>query len=328
MSQGSSRPSIGGQAVMEGVMMSASACYSVAVRMQDGTIQTKVFDHHRLGGDRKIWNLPIIRGVVRFIDSLIIGIQTLNYSADLYMQEPDKPRTAEQKKKEGTETAFSMIVAVILAVALFVYVPVAVSHAIYAAVHSGKYLLGILEGLIRMGIFLLYLYLISLVKDIRRTFEYHGAEHKSIHCFEAGLPLTVENVRRQTRFHKRCGTSFLFIIMLVSMLVFAFIQIENPVARFFLHLGLIPVIAGVSYEILKLSARSGSRFLNALVQPGLWIQHLTTREPDDAEIEVGIASVKSLLAQEYPQWLSAGDRISETPRFSDAESGAAEPVSP
>ena len=196
-----------------------------------------------------------------------------------------------------------MVLAVVLAVFLFVFVPVRLAKWVMIDLLGIPSLLGLFEGLVRMGIFLLYIVLISRVKDIRRTFEYHGAEHKTINCFEADLPLTVENVGKMSRFNRRCGTSFLFLIMFISILVFSLIRITDPVMRFVIHLAMVPVIAGLSYEVLKFSARSKSRIIGALVAPGLWIQRLTTREPDDEEMEVAIASVKRLFEEEHPEYL-------------------------
>ena len=334
--------SIGGQAVMEGVMMNGIHHYAVACRTAKGEILSEIFERGSLTEKYKFLNIPIVRGVIKFAESLVIGFKTTDYAAEIYAADvdDDEAKNADgagdsvgvhdaegagdskdtetskkapkeknflekfwEEKQESILTALAFGLAIILALGLFVALPVALSRLVYNHLVQSTVLLGVMEGVIRMLIFLLYLYLISKIKDIRRTFEYHGAEHKCIHCFEAGLPFTVENVRKQTRFHKRCGTSFLFIIMIVSILVFAFIRITNPVARFFTHLALIPLIAGLSYEVLKLSARSDSALVNALVAPGLWIQRVTTREPDDEEIEVGIASVKKLFEAEHPELL-------------------------
>ena len=303
------RPSIGGQAVMEGVMMNGKEHYAVAVRKTDGEIHTEVFDFVSATEKHKILAIPVIRGVVRFVESLVVGTRTLNYSADFFMEE-EEPK---EKKKEGTLgrwfqdhadsiiMGFSMVLAVILCMVLFVALPVLASKFVYEHLIHSVYLMGLVEGVVKMILFLLYLFLVSKVKDIARTFEYHGAEHKTINCFEAGDALTVENVKKHSRFNKRCGTSFLFIIMLVSILVFSFIQVSDPVMRFVSHIVLVPVIAGLSYELLKFSARTKSKIIHALVTPGVMIQRITTREPDETEIEVAIASVKTLLDREHPE---------------------------
>lgn len=303
------RPSIGGQAVMEGVMMNGKEHYAVAVRKTDGEIHTELFDHISVTEKYKVLSIPVVRGVVKFVESLVVGMRTLNYSADFFMEEED----AAEKKKEGTVGRWfqdhadsiimgvSMVLAVILCMVLFVALPVLVSKLVYEYLIHSVYLMGLVEGVVKMILFLLYLFLVSKVKDIARTFEYHGAEHKTINCFEAGDVLNVENVKKHSRFNKRCGTSFLFIIMLVSILVFSFIQVSDPVVRFVSHIVLVPVIAGLSYELLKFSAKSQSKVIHALVAPGVLIQRITTREPDEKEIEVAIASVKTLLEKEYPE---------------------------
>lgn len=311
MSEEKKRPSIGGQAVMEGVMMNGKSHYTVAVRKPDGEIITEIFDHVSKTEKYKILSWPILRGVVRFAESFVIGMKTLNYSADFFMEEEEKKPEAKegslkrwwQDHSNAILMGISLVLAVILALGLFVGLPVLASRLIYQYVTEQAYLMGIVEGLVRMLLFLLYLFLVSRVRDIARVFECHGAEHKTINCFEAGEPLTVENVKKHSRFNKRCGTSFLFIVMLVSILCFSFIQVTNPILRFALHLLLIPVIAGLSYEVLKFSARSKSKIIDILVAPGLFIQRITTNEPDDQEIEVAISSVKRLLEEEYPEWL-------------------------
>lgn len=303
------RPSIGGQAVMEGVMMNGKEHYAVSVRKTNGEIHTELFDHVSATEKHKILALPIVRGVVRFVESLVVGMRTLNYSADFFMEEEEQA----PKKKEGTLgrwfqdhmdsiiTGVSMVLAVVLCMGLFVALPVLVSKLVYEHLIHSVYLMGLVEGVVKMILFLLYLLLVSKIKDIARTFEYHGAEHKTINCFEAEEALTVENVKKHSRFNKRCGTSFLFIIMLVSILVFSFIQVSDPLLRFVSHLVLVPVIAGISYELLKFSAKSESKIINALVAPGVFIQHITTNEPDEQEIEVAIASVRKLLEAEHPE---------------------------
>ena len=305
------KPSIGGQAVMEGGMMNGEHHYTVAVRAQDKTIRTEIFDRKSVLDQHKYLNIPIVRGVIRFVESMIIGFKTLDYSADVYMEEEETQKKEAKtllgkfwnKNGDSILSGLSMIFAVILAVFLFVFLPVRLARFVMMDLLNIPALLGLFEGLIRMGIFLLYIVLISRIKDIRRTFEYHGAEHKTINCFEADLPLTVENVRKMSRYNRRCGTSFLFLIMFISILIFSLIRITDPFMRFVIHLAMVPVIAGLSYEVLKFSARSKSKIIGALVAPGIWIQHLTTKEPDDEEMEVAIASVKRLFEKEHPEFL-------------------------
>lgn len=298
------KPSIGGQAVMEGVMMNGTHHYCVSVRKTDGEIETAVFDHQSVTEKHRILSIPIIRGMIRFVESLVVGMRTLNYSADFFMEEEEKEKEKSgfwKRQGERIMMGVSVLLAVLLCLGLFVALPVAASRWLYTHVTHQAYLMGLTEGLIRMVLFLVYLFLVSKVKDIARTFEYHGAEHKTINCFEAGEKLTAENVQKYSRYHKRCGTSFLFIIMLISILFFSFVQVTDPVLRFVFHLLLIPVIGGVSYEVLKFSAKSDSKLIAALVAPGLFIQRITTKEPDPEQIEVAIASVKKLLAVEHPE---------------------------
>lgn len=306
------RPTIGGQAVMEGVMMNGQKHYSISVRKPNGEIHSEIFSHESQTEKHKLLALPVIRGVVRFAESLIVGMRTLNYSADFYLdEEEEKPKKKEgtfgrwwQDHSDGILMGVSMVLAVLLCLGLFIALPVAVSRLIYRYVIANVYLMGVVEGVVKMLLFLLYLLLVSRIRDIARTFEYHGAEHKTINCFEAGEALTVENVKKYSRFNRRCGTSFMFIILIVSILVFALIQITHPVLRFVVHLLMVPVIAGLSYEVLKFSARSESRLIHALVAPGLLIQRITTNEPDEQEIEVAIASVEKLLQAEHPELAS------------------------
>ena len=309
------RPRIGGQAIMEGVMMNGEHHYSVAVRKQNGEIQSEIFDSESLTNKGGFFAWPLVRGVIRFVESLVIGIKTLDYSADLFIEEDEAEEKTEakgklgkwwQKNQDSILTTISMLLAVVIAVGLFLLAPMFISKLLYQFVFRAEhhYLLGLIEGLIRMSLFLLYIFLVSRVKDIARVFQYHGAEHKTINTFEDAVPLTVENVRERSRFNKRCGTSFLFIVMFISILVFSFIQITDILPRLLAHLLLIPLIGGVSYELLRFSAKTDSKLINALVQPGLWIQHITTNEPDDEQIAVAIESVRKLMETEHPEFLS------------------------
>lgn len=288
---------IGGQAVMEGVMMKNGDRYAVAVRKPDKEISVEAFDYTGLIKNKKWKNAPIIRGVLNFIDSLILGIRTLTYSASFFEEEEDAakkeidPKKAE--KKEKREMGFTVFFSVIMAVAIFMMLPYYLSLLFQKYVTSPT-LLAVIEGVIRLAIFIGYILLISCMSDIKRVFMYHGAEHKCINCIEHGMELTVENVRKSSRQHKRCGTSFLLFVMIVSIIFFAFIRVDIRILRVVLRLVLIPVIAGVSYEFIRLAGRSDNAFVNLLSKPGLWLQSLTTREPDDAMIEVGIASVEAV----------------------------------
>lgn len=289
---------VGGQAVMEGVMMKNQEKYAVAVRKPDHEIEIKVSEYKGIVKNKKIRNFPIVRGVLSFIESLYLGMSTLMYSASFFEDEEEtkdtKKLTEEEQKKQdklmmGGTVAFS----VILALAIFFVLPYFLS-GFFSKVISSAALLALVEGIIRLVIFIGYIVLISLMEDIKRVFMYHGAEHKCINCIEHGLELNVENVRQSSKQHKRCGTSFLLIVMLISIFFFMFIQVDSKILRLVLRLVLIPVIAGVSYEFIRLAGRYDNWFVNALSQPGLWMQRLTTREPDDEMIEVGIASVEAV----------------------------------
>ena len=283
---------------MEGVMMKNQEKYAVAVRKPDHEIEVKVSEYTGIIRNKKIRNMPILRGVFSFIESLVLGMQTLTYSASFFEDEEEskekKQDTAEKKKaKENAMMGGTVVLSIVLAVAVFMMLPYYLS-TLFQKVITSQWVIALLEGVIRLVIFIGYVALISLMKDIRRVYMYHGAEHKCINCIEHGMDLTVDNVRKSSRFHKRCGTSFLLIVMLVSILFFMFIRVDSPILRVVLRLLLIPVIAGVSYEFIRLAGRSDNAVVNLLSKPGLWLQGLTTKEPDDEMIEVGIASVEAV----------------------------------
>lgn len=303
---------IGGQAVIEGVMMKNKDKYAVAVRKPDKEIEVVVKECSSLADKYKLLKLPIIRGVFNFIDSMVTGMSTLAYSASFYEEEEsakeqspaaDGKESGEKKEKtEKTEaqlkkekrqeklvTAGTVILAVILAVAVFMVAPYYVSR-LFARVIGNETVLILIEGVIRLVFFILYVKLISLMGDIKRVFMYHGAEHKCINCVEHGMELTVENVMASSKEHKRCGTSFLLIVMCISIVFFMFIRVGSPLLR----LLLIPVIAGVSYEVLRHAGNTDSKFMDIISRPGLMLQHLTTREPDADMVEVAIASVEAV----------------------------------
>ncbi|SEA65475.1 Uncharacterized conserved protein YqhQ [Pseudobutyrivibrio sp. ACV-2] len=288
---------IGGQAVMEGVMMRNGNKYAVAVRKPDKEIAV---DIKNTKDTNDIWHkLPIIRGVVSFIESLTIGLGTLMYSASFYDEdEVDKSKLSEEElkkleKKEKAEMGGTLVLSFALALGVFFAIPYFISLGLNRFVES-QALIAFVEGIIRIAIFIGYVAVISRMDDIKRTFMYHGAEHKCINCVEAGKPLTVENVRGATRFHKRCGTSFIFIVFIISVFVFMFISFDNTWIKLLARLLLIPVIAGISYEFIRLAGRYENKFVDVISQPGLWLQHLTVMEPDDDMIEVGIASVEAI----------------------------------
>ncbi len=288
---------IGGQAVMEGVMMKNQDKYAVAVRKPDKEIIVEVSEYPGIIKNKKIRNMPILRGVFSFIESLVLGMKTLTFSASFFEEEEEKPKTVQEKKKdqkkEDAMMGGTVAVSVILAVAIFMVLPYYIS-LLFQRFTSSYLLIALLEGILRLVIFIGYVAGISLMPDIKRVYMYHGAEHKCINCIEHGMDLTVENVKKSSKQHKRCGTSFLLIVMIISIFFFMFIHVDSGVARLLLRLVLIPVIAGVSYEFIRLAGRSDNALVNILSKPGLWLQNLTTREPDEDMIEVGIASVEAV----------------------------------
>ena len=291
---------IGGQAVLEGVMMKNKEKYAVAVRKPDGEIEVEVETYQGLAHGSEFKELPFIRGIFNFLDSLILGTRALNYSASFYEEEEGKETKfdkAMDKMSGGNgEKLLSGIVTVIsimLAVGIFIVLPYFIS-SLFDSFIRNRSLMAIIEGVIRIALFLLYVWGISAMKDIRRLYQYHGAEHKCINCIEKGRPLTVHNVMRSSRLHKRCGTSFIFFVMLVSIVLFFFIQVDNVAEKVILRILLMPVVAGISYEIIRLAGRTDNVFIKILSAPGMWIQRMTTREPDESMAEVAIASVEAV----------------------------------
>lgn len=291
---------IGGQAVLEGVMMKNKEKYAVAVRKPDGEIEVEVETYQGLAHGSKFKELPFIRGIFNFLDSLILGTRALNYSASFYEEEEGKETKfdkAMDKMSGGNgEKLLSGIVTVIsimLAVGIFIVLPYFIS-SLFESFIRNRSLMAIIEGVIRIALFLLYVWGISAMKDIRRLYQYHGAEHKCINCIEKGRLLTVHNVMRSSRLHKRCGTSFIFFVMLVSIVLFFFIQVDNVAEKVILRILLMPVVAGISYEIIRLAGRTDNVFIKILSAPGMWIQRMTTREPDESMAEVAIASVEAV----------------------------------
>ena len=290
---------IGGQAVLEGVMMRNKDMYAVAVRKPDGDIAVEVDEYHGIAYGSKLLNIPFVRGIFVFIDSLVLGLKSINYSSSFY-EEDDKPTKLDEELDQvsgGHEDTFLMVlttvISFIFAIGLFMILPYALSELLSKYVRNES-LIAIMEGVLRILIFILYVLLISCMKDIRRLFMYHGAEHKCINCVEKGRPLTVSNVRKSSRLHKRCGSSFILFVMLVSIILFFFIRVDSYVLRIVLRLVLIPVIAGISYELIRLAGRTDFFLIKIVSAPGLWLQRLTTKEPDDDMIEVAIRSVEAV----------------------------------
>ena len=292
---------IGGQAVLEGIMMRHEDDYAVAVRKPDGEIFVQKEEYHSVIKWKALTKIPFIRGVFNFIDSIVLGIKTLMFSAEFYEDEEEvksekeltEEEIAKKEKQEKWMMNATVAISVVIAVAVFMVLPYFLSSLLKPLMPS-YHLRTLVEGFVRIGIFILYIALISRMDDIQRTFMYHGAEHKCINCIEHGLPLTVDNVRISSRQHKRCGTSFLFFVLAISIILLMLIQVESPLMRVIVRIALIPVIAGISYEVLKLAGRSENPIINLLSRPGLAIQKLTTKEPDDSMIEVAIQAVEAV----------------------------------
>lgn len=294
---------IGGQAVMEGIMMRNGSEYSVAVRKENGEIEVKKETYKGVGSKCKLFRLPFIRGIFSFVDSLVLGMKSLNYSASLFMEdgeEEEEPGRFEKwlQKKFGDKAEkvimdLTMVISIIVAMGIFMVFPTWISTLMKPLLGNGIWM-ALFEGVLRIAIFIAYVGLISLMPDIKRTYMYHGAEHKCINCIEHGLPLTVENVMKSSKEHKRCGTSFLLIVMVISILFFLVIRPETLWLRLVSRILLIPVIAGVSFEFLRLAGNSDNPVVNLLSKPGLMLQGLTTKEPDEKMAEVAICAVEAV----------------------------------
>lgn len=306
---------IGGQAVLEGIMMKNQEKYAVAVRKANGEIAVELENYQGLLHGNKIKEIPFIRGIFNFIDSLVLGMRCLNYSASAYDEEDDgKGRKGEKTSGGGGEKLMNTLVTVFsiaLAVGIFIVLPYYLASYFRGFVRNES-LMAIIEGAIRIAIFILYVWAISLMKDIRRLYRYHGAEHKCINCIEKGRPLTVHNVMRSSRLHRRCGTSFIFFVLIVSVVLFFFIRVDNPVQRVALRILLMPVVAGISYELIRLAGRSNNIFVLILSLPGMWIQRMTTKEPDREMAEVAIAAVEAVFDWKTFLYDNFGYEVDET----------------
>ena len=285
---------IGGQAVIEGVMMRNGNDYAVAVRKPDQTIEVKKDQYIGLNARWHTKKIPIIRGVLSFIDSLVLGMSTLTYSASFFEDEEEAEKAKEKdSKSDAVFMGLTVALSVVIAVVLFMLTPFFIS-SLFGKVIKSPMALAVIEGLLRITIFFIYIVAISQMKDIQRVFMYHGAEHKTINCIEHGAELTPENAAKYSRLHKRCGTSFLLIVMVVSIICFMFIRVDNMALKIVLRVILVPVIAGVSYEIIQWAGGSESCLVNIVSKPGLMLQKLTTREPDLEMLEVAIASIEAI----------------------------------
>lgn len=297
---------IGGQALIEGVMMKGPKDIAIAVRKPNQEIEVKKQTLDTPSTKHKILKLPFIRGVVGLIEAMVIGTKSLMYSAEFYDEEYEKSKFEEyvekkyndKEKVQNLEMFFTLLLSLLIVVVVFMMIPTFLTN-LFKKVINSPILLNLVEGLIRIIIFLTYITVISKMEDVERVFEYHGAEHKTIHCYEAEEELTVENVKKYPILHPRCGTSFLFMVMIVSILVLSFFGWPSPLKRFLIRILMLPVIAGISYEINRLIGRSNSRLAYILSYPGLGLQKLaTTREPDDEQIEVAIEALKGVLVED------------------------------
>ena len=285
---------------MEGIMMKNKEQYAVAVRKPNGEIEVEVEHYNGIMHGSRIMKVPFVRGIFQFIDSLILGMRSLNFSASFYEDEDAKETAADKAFnrifKDKAEKVFNglvMLLSLAIAIGIFMVLPYFVVSRFEEYIRSESFL-AILEGVLRILIFVGYVLAISLMKDIRRVYMYHGAEHKCINCIEKGAPLTVREVMRCSKQHRRCGTSFLLFVMFVSVILFFFIRVENPVYRVLIRIALIPVIAGISYEIIRLAGKSNNILVRIISAPGMWLQRLTTREPDESMVEVAIAAVEAV----------------------------------
>lgn len=284
---------IGGQAVLEGVMMRNKSQMAVAVRKPDGEIEVGVDEYHGIG-EKTVWSrLPFVRGVLSFIDSLVTGMKAMNFSSSFYEDDSSAKSPEKKEREEAVMTGITIAISLVLAIGIFVVLPVFLMKLLDGLIRSDA-LMAILEGVLRLVIFLVYMLAISAMKDIRRLYGYHGAEHKCINCIESGRPLTVGNVMRSSRFHKRCGSSFIVLILVISIILFFFIRVDSYGMRILVRIALIPVIAGISFEFLRYAGRHSNAFVNVISAPGVWLQHITTKEPDEGMAEVAIAAVEAV----------------------------------
>lgn len=291
--------SIGGQALIEGIMMKSPEKYSIAVRKPDGEIDVQIFENNKL----KFQKIPVLRGIMNFFDSLVTGYKCIMHSTEIAMdgefEEDALDRWLKKHFGEKSGEIIAMVAGVLgsaLALVLFMVLPTTIAGLLDKIIPLGG-LKTVVEGVSKLAVFVLYLWLVSKMEDIRRVFCYHGAEHKTIACYEAGMPLTVENVKKHTRFHPRCGTSMMFIILIVSIIVFSFVPWKGTLNRAFMKVLFLPVVVGIAYEILRYTGRHTNACTKLLAAPGLWFQRLTTNEPEDDMIEVAIASVNALLPE-------------------------------
>lgn len=309
---------IGGQAVIEGIMMRNQDRYSIGVRKPDKSIEVKVEDYKSFIPCKTLTKIPFVRGVFNFIDSMVIGMKTLTYSASFYEDEEDAGKPKDEKS-EALMMGGTVALSIVLAIGIFMLLPY-FAASLFRRLTDSALVISVLEGVLRLVIFLGYIALISRMEDIQRVFQYHGAEHKCINCIEHGMELNVENVQKSSRLHRRCGTSFLLIVMVVSIIFFLFIRVNSPLLRVVVRILLVPVIAGVSYEFIRLAGKSENPVVLTLSKPGLWLQKMTTREPEDDMVEVAIAAVEAVF--DWRKFLAGADgadcKVAGTPAAENA----------
>ena len=316
---------VGGQAVIEGVMMKSKEMYALSVRLEDGSVKTTTGAVKSIRKKYKILNIPLVRGVVNFIEMMILSYKTLMLSAEALGLDSEEESKFERWLREKFGKSIidvMMVIATVLGVALgfglFFFLPIFITKTLDSAVGGIGWFKNLIEGVIKIAIFILYIWATSFMKEIRRTFEYHGAEHKSIFCYESGEPLTPENVKKQIRFHPRCGTSFMFVMLIISILIFSlpFITWDNMFLRWITKILMLPLVVGAGYEFIMFAGKHNNIFTRILSAPGLWMQRITTREPDLSQIEVAIASLKAALPNEFPV-----ENEIETENLSETQNG-------
>ena len=295
-----SKEFVGGQAVIEGVMMQSKHKRAIAVRKSNGEIEIKKNKIKSWVSDKNIDKIPFVRGSFILIETMIEGVKSLNFASEFFLEEEEEDVIDKFFKKVFKDKAndmimgFTMILALLLSVGLFIVIPTAIG-GLFSKIISNRIILNLLEGIIRIAILFGYMFIISRNKDIQRVFQYHGAEHMSIYCYENDLELTVENARKFTRLHPRCGTNFLFIVMSTSIILFSFFGWPNPLVRIVMRIICIPIVAGISYEIIRFLGKYNNKFTKIVAYPGMMLQNLTTQNPDDEQLEVAIAALKAVV---------------------------------
>lgn len=297
-----SKQAVGGQALIEGVMMQSKEKRAIAVRKADGEIVIKKNKIKSWINDKNIDKIPFVRGSFILIENMIEGINSLNYSSEFFMDEEDEEedkfdiviKKIFKHKANDVVLGIAMVFAILISIGMFVLTPTFIG-GLFSKIISNKVILNLIEGIIRILILFTYIVIISKNKDIERTFQYHGAEHKAVYCYENNLELTIENARKFTTLHPRCGTNFLFIVMSTSIILFSFFGWPNPLARVIMRIVCIPVVAGISYEIIRFLGKYNNKLTKIVAYPGMMLQKFTTKEPDDSQLEVALAALKAVV---------------------------------